>query len=118
MYAGGDCLGDHYETKNSPEKCLKCDTTNFIKISKYDMSRLQEVYKNKTAEILVGGIKKGLENMNFPSLYNKELPKIARKWKGFNKKEKIRQINSLLSLQKRIEEQKDVTRNLEEALIA
>jgi len=100
IFAGRDCYGDHYETKPAPEQCLKCYTTNFIKISKDDMLQLKNTYKGKTAEILIDGIKKGLEKTNFSSLYNQELPRIARKWNRFHRREKIRQINSLLGLQK------------------
>lgn len=116
VFRGRDCLGDHYETKEVPERCKKCHTGKFIEISKYDMSELEEVYRGRTAEIVLGGIQKGLKGMDFPTLYNEELPGIANKWKRFNKKEKIRQINQLLDGQKKLASARKRARDLEEAL--
>ena len=113
---GTDCLGEHFKIVKAPEQCRECRTTKFIKISKDDMLNLRKEYGNRTAEILIDGIKKGLERMYSPSLYNEELPKIANKWKRLNKQEKIRQINQLLNEQKKLSIAREGVRNLEEAL--
>ena len=113
---GRDCLGDNYKTKKAPEQCTKCDSNNFIKISEYDMSRLNEVYKERTVEIVIDGIKSGLEEMGFPNLYNKRLPKIADKWKRFGRPEKRKQINRLLREQKKLSVARKKVESLEEVL--
>ncbi len=117
IFSGRDCNGEHYETVKSPEECTKCRTRNFIKISKYDMTDLYEMYKDRTSEIIIGGIENGLKNMKFPSLYNAELPKVVKIWGRFSEKEKKRQINSLLSLQRKIKESRENIKSLEEVLI-
>ncbi len=114
---GRDCLGDHHKTVGAPEHCLKCNTNNFIKISKRDMSELERVYGRRAAEVVVDGIKNGLEKMDFPELYNKGLPKIERKWNRFNKQEKIRQVNQLLMVQKKLLIAREKVDGLEKALI-
>jgi len=117
VYAGSDCMGASYKTVRAPEQCMECHTGNFAKISKYDMSKLKGVYGGRTTEIILEGIKRGLENLRYPELYNEELPKIARKWKRVSKKERIRQVNQLLSTQKKLSVLKGEVKSLEETLV-
>ena len=117
VFEGRDCGGNHYKTERAPEQCTNCHTDNFIKISRYDMSKLKDVYKGKTAEIIFNGIKNGLERMYSLDPFNKELPRIISKWKRFNKQEKIKQINQLLDNQEKLSIARKKVESLEEVLI-
>ena len=113
VHAGTDCGGDHYETKHSPEMCVLCRSPNFIKISLHNFEKLYETYRGRTSDILIEGIKNSLEKMDFPSLYNENLPKIANKWKKLNMDEKKKQVRGLLNLNKQISRAKKELESLE-----
>jgi len=116
IFEGNDCNGSHYGIVNSPEKCTSCHTGNFVKVSNYDASELRKIYGGKTPEIILDGIDAGLNRMNFPGLYNEQLPAVAQKWKGLSKQEKLKQINQLLRLQEKRAAAKRKVDNLEKVL--
>ena len=117
VFAGRDCGGDHYKTEKSPERCLSCSGHDFIKIHSGSLIELKKRYGNKTSGVLIEGIKKGLNRMDFPSLYNEDLPKIANRWKRLSKEKKRMQINKILRLNKKISESKKQVENLEEIIL-
>jgi len=117
-YTGSGCGDDNHERVRSAEKCGSCSNISFIDISVDDMSRFKEIYKERAAEILINGMDNGLKEMDYPTLYNKELPKIVNKWNKLDKTEKINQINQLFNLQKELSDARKKVRSLEKEVLA
>jgi len=120
IFAGRDCGGDHYKTEKSPEACIKCHSPNFIKLIGENYGRnyssLIRIYRKRTSQIIIEGINNGLKRMNFPSLYNPDLPKIANRWKRLKKETKIKQIKKNIKLTEEIAKAKVQVNSLEELL--
>ena len=54
--------------------------------------------------------------MNYPGLYNEELPKAARAWRRLSEKEKIRQIQETASVSSVLKKAQKRVERLEEKL--
>ncbi len=114
-HIGNDCLGSHYEETKNPERCRTCKAEeNYIKFSLEDIIKLKSYISPET---LIIAIDNGLKKMQFPSLYNQNLPKAEKTWKELSNKEKVSEIVQLYSICGELSDLKGKTKKLEKILV-
>lgn len=97
-FDGHDCLGNHYSVVKAEKQCINCRSNHFVEIHYTDLLNLQ----GRDFGEIIQGLEKGIKNMDFPDLYNKELEKFAENWQKLSRKSKIEQINQLHDIHVRI----------------
>ncbi len=110
-FKGRDCLGEHYETIHGKKGCKNCGCNIYSLISPTDIYEVQN-----PEEDIIKAISKTFKKMNFPSLYNKNLPPIYHRWRNLPKDKKKKQIKHLININSEIHETKQKTETLEQSI--
>jgi hypothetical protein len=111
-FKGRDCLGEHYETIHKEKACKNCNCNIYSWINPTDIYELEQ----KPEEDIITAISKTFQKMNFPTLYNEELPSIYHRWRNLPKDKKKRQIKGLIDINKKIHETKQKAKTLEQSI--